>query len=363
MLSSIIGALEVPISRSQFSHAPSNFCDAHFWFEKKYIDELTEVIAHEIGPQLDKLRIAPRELISKKTERLLSTLQPYKDIFASVTDTSSILSAKPTCPACTLSYFFQNPDAVKALTICVKGRKHRNRPWPISMAWLEPCPGKGADWEAKWKTEGKTIGSDRNRVQRWRRETRLHEEAPEVTQVLGHQPGEGCDFCDALRMEQADEEELDAAIAEEEEGRAGEEEEGVYARTPDNDDESQTTPFSDSETIRAMEEESIITTYLGSTATVDSVYPPTQSHSVYGSSHGHLQQEKRKQALMGYLAQMGEQEDEAVKQERAKRASDWVRSYQHLVGKAPASQTTLQFQRYPEPDLKGPELRAVEGWI
>ena len=373
MLSSIVGALKVPISRSQFSNAPSCFCDAHFWFEKKYIDELTEVIAHEIGPQLDKLRSAPRELISKKTKRLLSVLQPYTDIFDSISDASSIISAKPTCPACTLSYFFQNPEAVKALTVCCKGRKHRNRPWPVSIAWLEPCPGKGIDWEAKWKTEGKIIGHDRNRVQRWRRQNRQHEEeaAPEVSQILGHQAGEGCDFCDALRREEADDEELDAAIVEEEEGeeeRTAEEESVYTSGTPENDDDETETiipfPDSDSETLRAIEEENIIKTYLGSTTTVDSVYPPTtRSHSIYGTNHRRAEKEKMKQALTGYLSHRDEKEDAATMHARDKRASDFARSYRHLVGRAPASQTTLQFERFPEADVRGSRLRAVEGWI
>ena len=169
-------------------------------------------------------------------------------------------------------------------------------------------------------------------------------------------------------MEEADDEELDLVIAEEESEEQFAGEESLYAGTLENDDdETETIPFpdSDSETLRAIEEESIIKTYLGSTTTVDSVYPPTtQSHSVYGTSHRRLvEKEKMKQALTGYLAHMGEKENEAKKQARGKRASDFARSYQHLVGKAPASQTTLQFEKFPEADLRGPELRAVEGWI
>lgn len=351
MLSSVVGALDLPLSRSQFSYIRSCFCDAHWWFEQKYIDELTEVIAHEIGPQLDKLRMAPKELISKKTERLLSTLEPYRDIFASVSDTSSILSMKPACPACTLSYFFQNPKAVKALATSVKGRKHRNQPWPVSMAWLEPGPGKkGVDWEAKWKAEGKSIAHDRVRVQRWRRENRLQEEAPEQSQVLGHQPGEGCDFCDALRMEQADEAELDAAIAEEEEG--------IYNGASPNDDTtdgSGTVRDSDSETIRAMEEESIITAYFASSTTLASAYTDGEGGEE-GEEEG-AQGSRKQFPSRGCASDMGEDgEEQALTKEQARRASDWARTYQVLVGKSPGAQSRLQFQRYSGSDMRGPEL-------
>lgn len=395
MLSSVVGALGVP-SRSQFSPPPSCFCDAHFWFEQKYIDELTEVIAHEIGPQLDKLRMAPKELISKKTARLLSILQPYQDIFASITDTSSIASMKPNCPACTLSQFFQNPEAVNALSISVKGRKYRSHPWPASMAWLEPCPGKGVDWEAKWRTEGKSVGYDRVRVQRWRRENHLHEQVSEAPpQAPGHQPGEGCDFCDSLRMERADEAELDAAIAEEED--RGADDVYVDARdettAADDDDEAESLRFSDpetlraqaetdsdgsstlrdsdSETLRALTEESIIKAYLTSPSKPKTTptTKPRKTSSIYdNASQQHHPSEKvtaqqgmKKQRMLDHLAHMGENEDAGGRQERARRASDWGRSYRHLVGRGPESQTTLQFERYPEPDSSGPELWAVEG--
>lgn len=366
MLSSVVGALGVPLSRSQFSPTPSCFCNAHFWFEQKYIDELTEVITHEIGPQLDKLRIAPRELISRKTERLLSTLQPYQDILTSTTDTSSILSMEPTCPACTLSHFFQNPAAVNALTLAVKGRKHRAHPWPASMAWLDPCPGR--EWEAKWRSEGKSVAHDRVRVQRWRRDTRAHERVPDAPpQVLGHQPGEGCDFCDALRLERADEAELDAAIAEEEEEGDGKQtraggEPARYSGAADeiHDDDDDDDDASDSETLRsdssttlrAMEEESIIKGYLRPpTTTTDSAYRPRPD----ADGNKAAQEARRRSSVMGgYLAHRGGR----VEGERAKRASDWARSYQCLVGRSPDSQTTLLCERYSEPGL-----RAVEGWI
>lgn len=405
MLCSLVGALGLPISRSQFSSPPSSFCDSHFWLEQQHIEELTEVIAHEIGPQVDKLRMAPAELLSKKTLRILSILKPYKDIFngtgitdfsgSFITTTTSSSTIKPTrCPACTLSHFFQNPDAVQALTTSVKGRKHRNRPWPVSMAWLEPCPGKGVDWDQKWKAEGKSVARDRSRVQRWRRtETRSQEQQQvpeEQVQILGHRPGEGCDFCDNLRVERADEEDLEGAIAEEgeDEGDYGTERldsvietetetETLDYRDGDDDDDGYSDslrPYpDDSETIRAMQEESLITQYMTplppppssfsssssrlststSTFSSSSTLKPTKTDSLYRSnstSHtgprgiedtnengqgrgGLTEQKTRRRDRLGYggeggrVGGLGEEE----RKKNKKRASEWARSYGDLV--------------------------------
>lgn len=177
-------------------------------------------------------------------------------------------------------------------------------------------------------------------------------------------------------MEQADEAELDATIAEE-----GEDEEraveslssGALSATDHND--SETLYDSDSETYRAMKEESIIDAYAPSTKT----YPPSQDSrarvqtDVYcpRSQKDHNKndwtkeqgaKETKKQAGIGHLATMGGNKDEE-RTERAKRASDWARSYQHLVGRRPDLQTTLQFERYPEACVGGAESRAVAGWF
>lgn len=260
------------------------------------------------------------------------------------------------------------------------------------MAWLDPCPGKGIDWEAKWKTEGKIIGHDRNRVQRWRRENRTDEEsAPEVSpqQIMGHQAGEGCDFCDALRREKEDDEELDAVIAEEEEERrAGEETESVYtARTLDtcndaNEEDSESlypSSSSSSTTYRAIQENRIIKTYLSpssSTSTlVPSIYTPSNPHHLPLKNDTLLNQHQAKRAsdwarsyenLVGrqptlvdsvdslYIPterHVRENQDRSFGQEQAKRASDWARSYKDLVGRQPALQTTLLFQRFADGDV------------
>ena len=167
-------------------------------------------------------------------------------------------------------------------------------------------------------------------------------------------------------MEQAEEAELDAAIAEEEERAAvdGSYGGGAQTETDDDDDDSATLRSSDSETLNAMKEESIIEAYerstMSSTTTaIDSVY----YHPGQEDNDNWAKDESRKQSMMSHLANMGEKEDAEEGKERATRASDWARSYQHLVGRRPETQTTLLFERYPEPDSSGPELWAVEGWI
>ncbi len=175
-------------------------------------------------------------------------------------------------------------------------------------------------------------------MQRWRRELRGREQGAEGTrEVLGHEVGEGCDFCDALRVE-GDEE----AIVEEEEGE-GEEED---------DDGSETLRDSDSETVmRAMEEESIITGYLDSSRKTESAGEGYRDGSVddWGVVVEEEEEEERQvkveENIMELLAGMGGEERVRAKQ---KRASEWARSYRGLVGRGPGSKTTLQFERYPE---------------
>ena len=132
-------------------------------------------------------------------------------------------------------------------------------------------------------------------------------------------------------MERADDAELDAAIAEEEEGEEG-------ASAPASDEVDRTTPYSDSATLRAIEEESIIKAYARSTT--DSVYPPSESHFAVDYDDRTEEQRKRAAAVV--------RERERDDQERARRASDWARSYQCLVGRGPESRTTLQFQQFGE---------------
>ena len=255
------------------------------------------------------------------------------------------------------------------------------------MAWLEPCPGKGVDWEGKWKTEGRHVARDRIRVQAWFRANRRPEETPQESppQVPGHRPGEGCDFCDARRMEQADDAELDAAIAEEAERRAagGGARDETAAAADDGDDDgfesdgvrhsdSETIRVhdgsddgfgnSDSETLRAVEEEGIIKDYLTSPTTTTTMTAMPNASLLHPSAKEE-EEETRKKSTLRHLARMGEEEDANESEERAKRASDWARSYRDLVGKAPESRTTLQLERYPEPEARGMALRAVEGWI
>ena len=180
LLTTSIASLKPPLSRPEKSSPANCLCNVHTWFDLRWIDDLTAVIGEEIGPRLENLRNAPRQLRSVETDEILGMLQNYAHIFPSK-DPDSSRMANPyqcnarncmvctitSCRACKLSQFFQNEDAVKALNVCAKGRKKRRSPWPDACAWLDPEPGRG--WEHKWRKEGLPILSDRIIVRHWRR--------------------------------------------------------------------------------------------------------------------------------------------------------------------------------------------------
>lgn len=201
----------------------------------------------------------------------------------------------------------------------------------------------------------------------------------EQAQILGHGPGEGCDFCDNLRVERgADEEDLEDATAEREEYEGedyaiGEldsvaetetETETLYSR--DGDDgysESLLRSYpDDSETVRAMREESIITQYrtpqppsssstFSSSRLSTSTLKNTKKTSVYGSdSTSHHISARGRERENGYgrgeygvkdrvgYGYSGEGKREVGRgvhrdeeEGRKKRASEWARSYRDLV--------------------------------
>ena len=149
------------------------------------------MIGEEIGPRLARLRKWNKDVrgwdkdrLSMETREVLTTLEPYLHLFptpgseAEATsdgegchrDTCSICSLA-SCPACKLSLFLQNPDAVRAIRICAYGRKKKHGSWPEACAWLDPEPG--SDWEARWRREGNEILRDRARVQRSDKDARL----------------------------------------------------------------------------------------------------------------------------------------------------------------------------------------------
>lgn len=160
-------------------------------------------------------------------------------------------------------------------------------------------------------------------------------------------------------MEQGDEADLDAEIAEEEgdeEGAgddldAGSEDESIAVAAADDADSVTlrgSPSSSDSETLRAIEEESIIKAYLHPSSSSTS----RRSNSVYHhqahecESWQEQQQgiRRKKQSMMTQVARMGEKEGE----ERKRRASDWARSYEGLVGRGPGNGTTLMFEQFSE---------------
>ena len=201
------------------------------------------------------------------------------------------------------------------------------------MAWFEPRPGKGVDWEAKWKADGRSMARDRIRVQRWRRQNRLEQyevsvEKEEMTQVLGHGPGQGCDFCDNLRLEGADgfkEEEEEEEDEEEEWKRTSRDDLDSIAETAETlfEGEEEGVSMDDSQTLRAIEEERIIDQYL---MTSPSSSRFSSSSSPHNHDHNHNQG--------GYSSsrrRRDEREKEEGGEERKKRASQWARSYTRLL--------------------------------
>ena len=89
------------------------------------------------------------------------------------------------------------------------------------------------------------------------------------------------------------------------------------AAVDDEDDD----PDPDSATIRAMREQSVIDAYLPSPH--GSVNPDRGNQSVTHSRDGG---------------------DTAETRARARGASEWARSYRHLVGREPSAQTTVQIR-------------------
>lgn len=163
------------------------------WFEGRWIEEFIGVIGEEVGPRLGRLRrwhkeerkaLGTSNILSPETREVLTTLEPYLHLFpvmGSEAEASSDVSechrdacsicSLANCPACKLSLFLQNEDAVRAVRICAFGRKKKREEWPEACAWLDPEPG--SDWEARWRREGNDILRDRAMVQRSDKNARL----------------------------------------------------------------------------------------------------------------------------------------------------------------------------------------------
>ena len=173
-----------------------------------------------------------------------------------------------------------------------------------------------------------------------------------MTQILGHGPGQGCDFCDNLRLERAD-------------GLKEEEEEEEWERTPLDDldtiaetndtvfdEEEEGVSVDDSQTPRATQEERIIGRYLktssSSSSSSSSIYPPplpphqqkSQSHQSMRKRSPAIHKEEQRDRVVymaderghgghgGYNRRKMRDEKE---EERKERASQWARSYTRLV--------------------------------
>ena len=141
-----------------------------------------------------------------------------------------------------------------------------------------------------------------------------------TTQVLGHGPGQGCDFCDNLRLERAGGLKEEDEEEEEDWERAPRDDLGSIAETTETlfDEEEGVSMDDDSQTLRAIQEERIIDRYLKTS-------PSSSSFS--SSSHPPPRNHDRNQR--GYSR--GRRDEGEAEEERKKRASQWARSYTRLV--------------------------------
>ena len=135
------------------------------------------MIGEEIGPRLARLRRWGDEggEVGGETREVLGVLEGYLHLFHTPggeegeggsechRDTCSICKLA-NCPACTVSLFLQNADAVRAVRKCAFGRKKKHEEWPEACMWLDPEPG--SEWERRWRVEGNEILRDRANVQR-----------------------------------------------------------------------------------------------------------------------------------------------------------------------------------------------------
>ena len=132
--------------------------------------------------------------------------------------------------------------------------------------------------------------------------------------VLGHGPGQGCDFCDNLRLERANGSKEQEDEEEEEWERAPVDDLDTIAETTfDTQEEGKGMPVDDSQTLRAMQEEQIIGRYLKSSCS-------SSSSSIYHPPPSPRQKSKSVR-----------RRDEGAEEEKKKRASQWARSYTRLV--------------------------------
>ena len=158
-------------------------CEAHAWFEPRYLSKLTELVRRELWDRSEGLYAFPKEFLGEKVRRILyETLVPLRRVFKQNSGSERVeIIGKPLeafgkggveqkkCLACDLSLVFRDTKVVEALATLCKGRKRHHYAWPELLAFLEPVKyGTDENWRRRWLKEGIDVRRGRQKVRLWR---------------------------------------------------------------------------------------------------------------------------------------------------------------------------------------------------
>ena len=137
LLATRIAALGPPLTRPSFTNAPSCLCQAHTWFELRYIEDLMALIGKEIGPRLAKLRTCPKELLSPQTREVLQTLEPYLYLFPTEGAEAGHSTHEAECHRENVSIFFLShfPPIRTAVGFVRRVLGIRDFTWPLKRVY------------------------------------------------------------------------------------------------------------------------------------------------------------------------------------------------------------------------------------
>lgn len=179
-LADVLSSLPSGLRRRRNSRS-TDLCSMHAILCKGPLIKITKLLTYELHARLAHLYQFPPAYLSLETRtHLYETLKPYRTYFCEEPsadadrkdDSESSIGA--TCLACTLSLFFQDEAAVKALAVCAKSRRHPGVEWPLLLDWLEPGKRKKG-WEERWRLDAEIVRRDRRKAQVWRRCCRKEE--------------------------------------------------------------------------------------------------------------------------------------------------------------------------------------------
>lgn len=173
-LGHILTSLPSNLRRTGSSRS-SDLCTTHASLTSGPLLEIKNLLVYELHWRLAHLCEFPRIYLSLETQTYLyQTLRQYRIYFRDEpsrdvdrrADCESVFGMN--CLACTLSLFFRDKAAVKALAVCSKSRRQRGAEWPPLLDWLEQGK-KEKDWEEQWTRDGENVRRDRRRAKHWRK--------------------------------------------------------------------------------------------------------------------------------------------------------------------------------------------------